>query len=315
MFCDNCGYKLDTEDQFCPDCGDKVDDWGRGNKLSTKKVKLILLVIVLLLIGAGAVYYLSNRSVANNVNNQVTTNTNDNIINNINTDITNEFPTSRISASVVSIYCPLLDDEENGYWGSGTIFTEDGIVITNSHVIPQNETELLIPEYGCMVTLPDPDTGIPIEMYYADPIVIPGLSDEYDLAILEIYDVYIDEDGYSYGTYPKTFPAFDDTDLCTEEYIRLGEPVIIFGYPASSGNDSLTVTEGVVSNFPDDINTILTSAKIDAGNSGGLAVDRDGCQLGVPSAVSIGQYENLGVIITTEAVFEFIDKYIEILEE
>jgi len=221
---------------------------------------------------------------------------------------------NHISASVVSIFCPFADNEEEGYWGSGTIWTDDGILITNSHVIPQTETELLTPDYGCLVTLPDPDTGVPIEIYYADPVVIPELSDEYDLAVLEIYDVVVDEDGYSYGQYPNTFPAFDDTDLCVEGYIRLGEPVRIFGYPASSGNNSLTITEGVVSNFPDDGKTILTSAKVDSGNSGGLAVDRFGCQLGIPTAISIGEYENLGVIITSETVYEFINKYSELLE-
>ena len=305
MYCNKCGSNLPKRTKFCPQCGSEVK-YSFFQRLNSNKLRAISLYIFFGLIALSiiAAVIVESDSTDTNVNNELITTTPD-----LNTSLI-----SQISSSVVSIFCPFADNEEDGYWGSGTIWTNDGIIITNSHVIPQNETDLLTPEYGCLVTLPDPDTGVPIEMYYADPVVIPELSDEYDLAVLEIYDVVVDEDGYTYGQYPNTFPAFDDTDLCVEEYIKLGEPVRIFGYPASSGNNSLTITEGVVSNFPDDGKTILTSAKVDSGNSGGLAIDRFGCQLGIPTAVSIGEYENLGVIMTSETVYEFINKYAELLE-
>jgi len=62
---------------------------------------------------------------------------------------------------------------------------------------------------------------------------------------------------------------------------------------------------------------IVTSAKISHGNSGGLAVDRRGCMIGVPSMVSSDEAESLGVIISTELMnsfFEEVSTYLNSLE-
>jgi len=89
--------------------------------------------------------------------------------------------------------------------------------------------------------------------------------------------------------------------------------VRIFGYPAISGGYSLTITDGVVSSFPGE-GLIVTSAKISHGNSGGLAVDRHGCMLGVPSLVSVDEYESLGVIISMELINEFTTEVSKIID-
>jgi len=220
-----------------------------------------------------------------------------------------------IASSVVNIFCPSTStaNDESSSGGSGIILTKDGMVLTNSHIIPQNQINILVDEAGCLVVLPDPISGQPSEVYLAHPIVIPGISDDYDLAYLQIYDAYYDEDDKEYkGEFPKTFPAFDDTTRCNSEDIKLGEPVRIYGYPAISGGYSLTITDGVVSSFPGQ-GLIVTSAKISHGNSGGLAVDIDGCMLGVPSLVSTDDSESLGVIYSMDLVNEFsaeVTKYL-----
>ena len=53
-----------------------------------------------------------------------------------------------ITSSVVNIWCQSSIDENDISGGSGTIITTDGTVITNSHVIPQNETNILTSEEG-----------------------------------------------------------------------------------------------------------------------------------------------------------------------
>ncbi len=78
----------------------------------------------------------------------------------------------------------------------------------------------------------------------------------------------------------------------------------IFGYPEISGGYSLTITDGVVSSLPGD-GFVITSAKISNGNSGGLAVDRNGCMIGIPSMVSTDAHESLGVIISTGLIRNF----------
>lgn len=221
-----------------------------------------------------------------------------------------------IASSVVNIFCPSTSTvrDESSSGGSGIMLTEDGIVLTNSHIIPQNKTNIFVDETGCLVVLPDPITGQPSEVYLAHPIVIPGVSDEYDLAYMQIYDAYYDEEEKEYqGTYPKKFPAFDDTTRCKNEDIKLGESIRIFGYPAISGGYSLTITDGVVSSFPGK-GLIITSAKISHGNSGGLAVDKNGCMLGVPSLVSSDDNESLGVIYSMELVNKFSSEVSTYLE-
>lgn len=233
------------------------------------------------------------------------------------TQTVSTYDQDEIASSVVNIFCPSIIEGESPSGGSGVILSEDGIVLTNSHIIPQDEDELFVDDGGCLVVLPDPATGQPSEIYLANPIVIPGLSDDYDLAYMQIYDAFYDDvDGEYKGTYPRTFPAFDDTTRCSNEDIKLGEAVKIFGYPAISGGYSLTITDGLVSSFPGD-GLIVTSAKISHGNSGGLAIDKDGCMLGVPSLVSSDESESLGVIYSMDLVREFeaeVTKFLENLE-
>ena len=220
-----------------------------------------------------------------------------------------------IASSVVNIFCPSTSSYVSSSGGSGIILTDDGIILTNSHIIPQNKTTMLVDETGCLVVLPDSVTGQPSEIYLAHPIVIPGISDDYDLAYMQIYEAYYDKEAGEYkGTYPRKFPAFDDTNRCKNENVKLGEPVRIYGYPAISGGYSLTITDGVVSSFPGD-GLIVTSAKISHGNSGGLAVDKDGCMLGVPSLVSSDDSESLGVIYSMSLVRQFDAEVVKYLKD
>lgn len=211
-----------------------------------------------------------------------------------------------ISKTVVNVFCDSARSSLENGGGSGTVLTSDGFILTNAHVIPHKGSTLYTYDYGCLVTFPNYDTGVPEEIYWAYPLLDTDLSDFYDLAFLEIYDVYVDEDGYSYGKYPNDFDYFDDSGRCAPSYVKLGEKVTVFGYPMMSGGYNLTITDGIVSGYSDD-GYLLTSSKIDSGNSGGLAVDEDGCMLGVPSAVMLGNYESLGVIIPAEFVNDFMD--------
>ena len=168
-----------------------------------------------------------------------------------------------------------------------------------------------------MVILPNKQTGQPEEIYWAKPVVIPELSDNYDLAYLQIHDVFVDENGERRGTFPKIFPSIfaeeqKYDDICRFQNIKLGDPLEYLDIPKPAVDLDLTITDGVVSSLPGD-GTILTSAKIDAGNSGGLAVDKKGCMVGIPAAVSEGKYQNLGVIITTDSILEFSEKLSKII--
>ena len=123
-------------------------------------------------------------------------------------------------------------------------------------------------------------------------------------------DVFYDtEKGEAMGEYPTKFPAFTDKSHCANENVKLGEAVRIYGYPQISGDGiPLTITDGVVSSLLQDEGLIMTSAKISHGNSGGLAVDGNGCRIGIPAMVSGDDTESLGIIISNNLISDFIDE-------
>lgn len=303
MFCKNCGREVGVERNFCKNCGEKVVSFregGTAKKRSIPKASKKIFVITGLLLVVLVLFFVFRLR----TNEKITGNE-------ILIDTTTQ---EEIASSVVNIFCPSMLSEEEVNGGSGTIITEDGLILTNSHIIPQDEKNIFVDETGCLVVLPDPISGQPDEVFLATPIVIPGISDLYDLAYMQIYSAYYDEEEEKYtGTYPRVFPVFDDTTRCVNEGVKLGEPIRIFGYPSISGGYSLTITDGVVSSFPGD-GLIVTSAKISHGNSGGLAVDRRGCMIGIPSMVSTDENESLGIIISTDLINSFsdeVDTYID----
>ena len=106
---------------------------------------------------------------------------------------------------------------------------------------------------------------------------------------------------------------------CPEE-IPLNSPVVIIGFPAFTtkystetskktgwGDTSRTVTNGVISAYDTDVQineklpyrNYFVSAKMDSGNSGGVAlskVDNKLCLLGLPTWVNTGNYDNQGLV-------------------
>lgn len=285
MFCINCGNKIKEGSKFCISCGHEA---AQEQQVKPKKKFFANKKFLSVLIFAAAIVTFLFFYYQNPFSKKI------------------DYDTASV---VINIYCEGETGEESS-GGSGTIFSEDGLVLTNAHIIPESaRDDIYINETTCLITLPDPNTGAPSEIYYAYPIFAPELSDEYDLAFMQIHDVFYDnEEGRAYGEYPKKFPAYADKKQCSDDNVKLGEPVRVYGYPAISGGYALTITDGVVSSLLIDEGLIITSAKISYGNSGGLAVDQNGCMIGIPSMVTSDENESLGVIISNDLINEFIEK-------
>jgi serine protease Do len=143
--------------------------------------------------------------------------------------------------------------------GSGVIFSKDGYVITNNHVV-QNADNITITLYD--------GTELEAELIGADP--------ETDLAVVKIDPVPA-----------MKYAEFGDSDLC-----RIGEWVIAIGAPR--GLD-WTVTAGIISaknrtnigvlgptGYED---FIQTDASINPGNSGGPLINLKGKVIGINSLI------------------------------
>tara|TARA_B100000508_G_scaffold120886_1_gene102232 strand:+ start:1323 stop:2444 length:1122 start_codon:yes stop_codon:yes gene_type:complete len=214
-------------------------------------------------------------------------------------------------SAVVKIVC---EDDEYFYYGSGTNFTTDGYVLTNFHVV-----EDVLDDPSCVVGFPDPTSGLIKEVYWATPIVDNEEETGHDLALLSIEAPVFDEELNVYGSFERyqnaDFPVFELLDECTSQSTELGQDVFVLGYPPLSGG-ALTITNGIISSLYSQDGYLVTSAKIVSGNSGGMAVDRNGCYVGVPTAVyrEFGS-EQFGEIIDAEFVGEFMDAIDDDIEE
>ncbi len=155
--------------------------------------------------------------------------------------------------------------------GSGVIVGEDGIIITNNHVVAKaNEIQ---------VTLSD-KREFKAEVVGTDP---PS-----DLAVLRLKDAPDDLKTISFG---------DSGSL------RLGEVVIAIGNPFGVGQ---TVTMGIVSakgranvGIVDYEDFIQTDAAINPGNSGGALLNLKGELVGINTAIlsRSGGYQGIGFAI------------------
>lgn len=198
---------------------------------------------------------------------------------------------AKVSPSVVSIQAVNLTSGEGGT-GSGVIMSADGYIITNNHVVV------------------DENTGVQqdkITVYMSDgtsfPAEVIGLDEQTDLAVLKIDPA---------GT-TLTPAEFGDSNslLVGEEVYAIGSPGglelanTITGGHISALNRDITIDDRVMS-------LIQTDAAINPGNSGGALINKYGQVIGITSAkLGISYYEGLGFAIPMDTVKPIVDELIQ----
>ncbi len=157
------------------------------------------------------------------------------------------------------------DEQADNSLGSGVIVSEQGLILTNNHVV---------------------STADEIEVALADgrklPAKLVGTDPETDLAVIKIEG--------------ENLPAITFADY---DKLNVGDVVLAIGNPFGVGQ---TVTQGIVSALGRNhlgINTfenfIQTDASINPGNSGGALIDASGNLVGINSAIYSRSGGSMGI--------------------
>lgn len=190
------------------------------------------------------------------------------------TTIPTEVGAAQIVPSVVQVL--MMSGGEAIAHGSGTVISDDGLILTNAHVATPADLEI----DGLQIAVTDEAQRVPEPRYIAEVIA----SDQaLDLAVIRA-SATLDGGGYDGALVP--IPIGDSDD------VNIGDDLLIFGYPGIGG-DTITFTRGLVSGFTGD--TIIgerawikTDATIAGGNSGGLAANERGELVGIPTIAAAG---------------------------
>jgi len=167
--------------------------------------------------------------------------------------------------------------------GTGVIFSDDGYIITNNHVVAKAD--------DITVTLSDDRT--------LDAEVV-GTDEKTDLAVLKINAADL-------------MPA----ELGDSAAISVGEWVLAMGNPFGL---SQTVTAGIISakgranvGIAEYEDFIQTDAAINPGNSGGPLVNLEGKVIGINTAIATktGAYQGVGFAIPTNMVKQIMEAIVE----
>src|SRR3989344_4912468 len=205
--------------------------------------------------------------------------------------------------------------------GSGSLWNIDSkkIVLTNEHVITDPLYSSLHKQSYCTVWVNDSSDSFE-STYSVFPLTKRDWNSYTDVAVMDIIA----------GFYPTGQVLLDWMQKPIEQMnykmstlrkcptqIETGSPVVVIGYPASGKqeilggagrNSARIITNGVVSGYDKTVTLPLgplpyqnyfVSAKIDSGNSGGIAIAKTEaglCVLGIPTWLNVGNYDTQGLI-------------------
>lgn len=188
----------------------------------------------------------------------------------------------------------LFSTEETSGTGTGFFITDDGLLITNEHVVCDSTK----PEMLSVVTSEN-------KSYSVKKVTVDAVQ---DIAILEV------------DTKSEKVPFLKFAN--PDSPLKVGEDVIAIGNPL--GINPGSVTRGIISGLDRNITAqgscknrvtqkdyegvIQTDAAINSGNSGGPLLDLSGNVVGVNSATSSGA-NNISYSVPFQRVLKLLDRY------
>ncbi|MBA3758503.1 trypsin-like peptidase domain-containing protein [Candidatus Saccharibacteria bacterium] len=179
--------------------------------------------------------------------------------------------------------------------GTGVIISEEGVIVTNRHVIPAGSPTV-------SVTLSDGTVLDDVEV-----IGRTGESDPLDIAFLRVKD--------------KKGKDLVPAKLGDSGIIQVGDKAVAIGNALGQFQNS--VTSGIISGFGRSVeagdaqgsdslqNLLQTDAAINQGNSGGPLVNANGEVIGINTAIAAGSAENIGFAIPINDIKGLIKSVLE----
>lgn len=227
-----------------------------------------------------------------------------------------------ISASEINFYLTGITEITcKDSSGSASLWTIDSnqVVITNSHVVETPFYSTFKQQLYCVVWIIDINGD-----FSASYAIFPSSkwqwNPETDIAVMKLVEHFSPNE----KPYPKELEkptsqlnyAISSLKKCPVQ-VPVGSPVAIIGYPAfgmqsayggHGSSDARIVSDGIVSGYDKTVTPPLgplpypnyfVSAKIDSGNSGGIAISKTEtglCVLGIPTWLNVGNYDTQGLI-------------------
>ena len=173
-------------------------------------------------------------------------------------------------------------------------------LITNTHVVSDSSV--------CNIYFPKPNASA------TDTGMISGGG--FNVSDAKSWNKFSDSVAVRVKTGKPTSPI-SSLPLCSPQ-IPLGTNIVVIGYPITTTHTQKiqgfeyirylvnpeTYTVGVISAYENPLEGLnfknyFTTAQVDSGNSGGLALSKENgklCLLGIPTWVSQGNFQNQGII-------------------
>ena len=191
--------------------------------------------------------------------------------------------------------------------GSGSIIPETALIITNRHVVEGSEYFI--------ISAPKESGQKAEPLYFAELVAFSGT---YDFAILKIIS---DLDGnpinesrlFQRNRYSQGFSMLEYAGASGSTGI--GDEIAVFGFP-SIGGRHLVYTTGIISSVGYETYNnrrvpvwYRTNAELFPGNSGGIAVNRRGEFIGIPTSIRTDTRTggSLGNILSVQVIREILE--------
>ncbi len=178
--------------------------------------------------------------------------------------------------------------------GSGVIYTADGYIVTNYHVISEAVSDYSNNSTIEVFLMSDPDEPVDAK--------VVGYNKSADLAVIKI---------------EKT--GLTPVEIADSDEIKVGQYAVAIGSPG--GIEFLnSVSSGTVSgpnrtitvDSIGEMEVIQTDAAINPGNSGGALLNSKGQLIGITSSKLVSEsYENMGFAIPSNVMLEVVTEIIQ----